>query len=115
MKLGSRTTNPGEMRTPVLFQTTALAVDAGNAQSLAYTDLKTLYVKWINAHGPEAVSSDALKSTKRATVTCRYLSSINETVSIVKDGERWQVISIDDIQERHEYLELIVERAKGSL
>ncbi len=115
MRLGNRITNPGELRTRVLFQTATLTKDAGGAQIPAYVDLDAPLVKWVNAHGPETVSADASKAIKRATVTRRYHSGVSEISSIVKDGLRWQVVSVDDIQERHEYLELQVECAKGTV
>ncbi len=115
MRLGNRTTNPGELRTKVTFQNVNLTPGAGAFQTETYADLDTVYVKWVNAHGPEAVSSEALKVVRRATVTRRYRSDVGEKTVILKDGERWQVVSIDDIQDRHEYLELVVECAKGSV
>lgn len=115
MNLNGKPFNPGELRTKVLFQSPVITKDAGGAQIVAHVDLDSPLVKWINAHGPEAVSSDAVKATRRATVTRRYHSGVSESSSIVKDGLRWQVISIDDIQERHEYMELVVECAKGTV
>jgi len=115
MNLNGKPFNPGELRTSVLFQSSALTQDAGGAQVPAYTDLDTAKVKWVNAHGNEAVSADAAKSSQRATVTRRYHSAVDETTFIVKDGQRWQVISVDDIQLRHEYMELVVERVKGTV
>jgi SPP1 family predicted phage head-tail adaptor len=115
MNLTGKPFNPGELRTKVLFQTATIAKDAGGAQSLTYADLDSPRVKWVNAHGQEQVASDAMKSVQRATVTRRYNVSVTEVASIVKDGERWQVISVDDIQLRHEYMELVVERAKGTV
>ena len=115
MILGGRTTNPGELRTKVQFDTPTFVTDAGGAQSVTWAKLDEPYVKWINAHGQEAVNSDAFKTTRRATVTRRYSASVTETTSILKDGERWQVISIDDIQNRHEYMELVVESVKGTV
>jgi len=115
MNLNGKPFNPGDLRTPVLFQSSALTQGADGAQVTAYTDLDTAKVKWVNAHGQESISADASKSSQRATVTRRYSSAVDETTSIVKDGTRWQVISVDDIQLRHEYMELVVERVKGTV
>ena len=115
MKIGNRITNPGELRTSVIVQNPTINTDAGGAQSTTWSNVATVWSKWLNAHGAEAVTSDALKAVKRATVTIRYLSSLTEKSALLKAGERWQIISIDDIQERHEYIELVVELAKGTV
>lgn len=114
MRLGNKTTNPGELRTRVTFQSVTLVKDGSGTQQPTYATLDIVYVKWVNAHGPEAVSSDALKAVRRATVTRRYRSDVNESMCILKDGERWQIMSIDNIQARNEYQEIEVECAKGS-
>jgi len=115
MKLGNRTTNPGEMRTPVLFQNPTVSKDAGGAQVLSWSDLDTAYVKIVNAHGQEAVGSEVLKSVQRSWWTRRYHASVTTKTSAVLDGQRWQVISVDDIQNRHEYMELVMELAKATV
>jgi len=115
MKIANRTTNPGELRTPVTIQNPTVSKDAGGAQSTTWSDAAAIFAKWINAHGPEAATSDALKAVKRAVVTIRYLASVSEKSAVVKEGERWQVISMDDIQNRHEYIELVVELAKATV
>ena len=61
------------------------------------------------------MTSEALKAVKRATVLIRYQTGVSERTSIVKDGDRWLVVSIDDIQNRHEYIEMVAELAKGSV
>lgn len=116
MNLNGKPFNPGDLRTKVLFQNPVLSKDAGGAQyPTTYTDLDSPLVKWINAHGAEVVTSDATRAVRRATVTRRYHPEVSELSSLVKDGVRWQVISVDDIQERHEYMELVVETVKGTV
>jgi len=115
MKIGNQTTNPGELRTPILFQNPTVTKDAGGAQVIAWTDVDTAYVKIVNAHGQEAVTSDALKSVQRSTWMRRYSASVSTLTSGVLDGQRWQVISVDEIQNRHEYMELVVELPKATV
>ena len=115
MELGNQLIDPGEFRTRVLLQNSTLTTDPGGAQKATWSDLATVWSKWINAHGPETVTSEALKTVKRATAMIRFQSGVTERTSIVKDGERWQVISMDDIENRHEYISLVIELAKGSV
>ncbi|MCI0552559.1 MAG: phage head closure protein [Anaerolineae bacterium] len=115
MKLRNQTTNPGELRTPVLFQNPTVTKDPGGAQVIAWTDLDTAHIKIVNAHGEEVVTSDASKNVQRSTWLRRYNASVTSQTSGVLDGQRWQVIAVDDIQNRHEYMELLVELAKATV
>lgn len=110
--------NPGDMRTRITFQQPTITKDDGGAQVAGFTNISTnptVWARWINAHGDEAVTSDALKSVQRATVTIRYRSDVLSTWQIVRDGAAWQIVSIDEVQDRNRYVEMVVERAKGSV
>jgi len=112
------TVNPGEMRTRITFQQPTVAADAGGAQVPTWANISsvpTVWARWINAHGEEAISSEALKSSQRATVTVRYRSDLVSTWRVVKGSEYWQIISIDHVQGRNHWTELVVERVKGTV
>ncbi len=110
--------NVGEMRTQITLQSPTISQDAGGAQSQTYANVSSnpvVYARWINAHGTETVNSDALKSAQRATVTIRHRTDINETWRILKDSEAWQILSIDPVRDQRRFVELVVERVKGSV
>ncbi len=110
--------NPGEMRTQITLQSPTISQDAGGAQSQTYANVSpnpVVYARWINAHGIETVNSDALKSAQRATVTIRHRTDIKETWRILKDSEAWQILSIDPVRDQRRFVELVVERVKGSV
>ena len=110
--------NPGDMRTEITLQVPTTSKDAGGAQVTTFANAPskpTVWARWINAHGEEAVSSETLKSVQRATVTIRYRTDVVPTWQILKGSEAWQVISVDHVQDKRRFLELVVERAKGSL
>jgi SPP1 family predicted phage head-tail adaptor len=110
--------NPGEMRTRITFQVPTVTKDAGGAQVKAYANVSTnpmVWARWVNAHGDEAVQSAALKSAQRATVTVRQRTDILTTWQVLKDNEAWQIISIDEVQDRNRWIELVVERTKGTV
>lgn len=107
-----------DLRTRITFQEPTLTSDAGGAQVAGYANVMTnptVWARWINAHGPEAITSDALKSVQRATVTVRDRSDILTTWQILKDGVAWQIISIDRVQDKNRWVEIVVERAKGTI
>jgi SPP1 family predicted phage head-tail adaptor len=118
MNLNGKPTNPGELRVPITLQAPTIGIDAGGAQRPSWADLTngTVQSKWVNVHGSEAwVADQAGKAVSAATVTIRYRSDVTSRCSILKGSDRYEIVSIDDIQERHEYLELKVKRITGSV
>lgn len=118
MNLNGKITNPGELRVPITIQGPILGTDAGGAQRPTWADLTAgdVKAKWVNVHGAEAwVAGQAGKAVSAATVTIRYRSDVTARCSILKGGDRWEIVSLDNIQERGEYLELKVKRVTGSV
>ena len=112
--------NAGELRTRITFQEPTVSQDAGGAQKKTWANVATnptVWARWINAHGQEVVTSEALKSVQRATVTVRHRSDILSTWRVlrVEDGTAWEIVSPDPVQGRRRWVELVVERAKGSV
>jgi head-tail adaptor len=48
-----------------------------------------------------------------ATVLIRYQSDVDTACAVLKGSLRYEIVSIDNIQERSEYLELRVQRMKA--
>ena len=113
------TVNAGDLRTRITFQSPTVTPDAGGAQVATWTNVSSndmVWARWINVHGQEAVTSEALKSSQRATVTVRYRSDVLATWAVKKtDNSIWQIISIDQVQGRNRWTEMIVERVKGTV
>ena len=113
MRLGTKITNPGEMRTKISLQSRATVQDAGGFSKPAWTTIASVWSKWINAHGGEALQAQIAQVDAPATVLIRYQSGVDTTCAVLKDSLRYEIISIDNIQERSEYLELKVRRMKA--
>lgn len=108
----------GELRTQITFQQPTVSKDAGGAQSSSWANVATnptVWARWVNAHGQEAVGSDALKSVQRATVTVRHRTDILTTWRVLKGGEDWKVISVDAVRGENRWIELVVERVIGTV
>jgi SPP1 family predicted phage head-tail adaptor len=115
MNLNGKPTNPGELRVRVTLESPTIGSDSGGAQSVTYTSQGQVWAKWINAHGPESIIDGAVQGLARATVTIRYRSDITSAWAITKGSQRYQILTPpDDIQERHEYLEMQVQALKAS-
>lgn len=110
--------NAGELRTPITLQVPTIGTDPSGAQTIAWANAPAnpvILAGWVNAHRDKVIANEALKYVQRATVTIRYRNDILPTWRIVKDGMNWTILSIDDVQNRHRWMELIVELQRGSV
>ncbi len=111
------TFNPGDLRTSITLQTPSISKDSGGAQKAGYSNAgtnPTILAKWVNAHGEEN-AAEAVKSVQRATVVIRARTDVNATWRVLKDGEAWNVISVDLIRGENRWVELVVEKAIGTI
>lgn len=113
MKIGSKVTNPGEMRTKITLQSRTVAVGTGGFQTSTLTTIASVWAKWVGVHGSEAWAANSVNAQRSATVLIRYRDDIDETCVLVLDGENYEIVSMDDIQQRHEYIELKVQLVKS--
>lgn len=114
MNLDGKVTNPGDLRTLVTLQSPTINKDAGGAPKSAWSTQAQVYAKWVNAHGSEAVLSESLHASRPVTATIRYFAGLNASWAVLKGSDLYQVISVDDIRDRHEYMELKLQIVKGS-
>lgn len=113
MKINERPFNPGELRTPVTLKQRTVSTETGGFQVPVWTTIASVLAKWVNAHGSESWTADSIGAEAAATVTIRYRTGIDATCAVEKDGLLWEIVSIDDIRERHELLELKVRRMRA--
>ncbi len=113
MNIKGTPTNPGEMRTSVSIQSRTITTDTGGAQKPSWSTVATVWARWENAHGNEALSSDTIQSEQRARVMIRYRSGVDTTYALLKGSTRYAILSVDNVRERNEYLELIVRAIKA--
>lgn len=123
MKIGNKVTNPGDLNKQIILAKRTITPDAGGFQKPSYGLIAQVWAKWINVHGAEALSASSLGFEAAATVTIRYRSDIDSTCVVVKGGtlagstftggEVFEIVSPDDIEDRHEYIELKIRKAKA--
>ena len=112
MNINNKTTNPGELNVSIALQSRAVTSDAGGFGIQSWTTVATVWAKWRNLHGAEVWAAQSIGAEGAATVTIRYRSGVDETYAILKGRERYEIISMDDIQEHGEYIELKVRRMR---
>ena len=110
MILNGRVINPGELRTKVVLQSRTFASQAGGFQAPTWATAATVWCRWTGAHGSEVWAAQAVEASQPATVLIRYRLDVDLTYSLTLDGIRYEIVSVDDIQQRHEYMELKVQR-----
>lgn len=109
MRLGNKTTNPGELRTPIELQNRVVTQSAGGFSQLVWTTFANVKCKWVNVHGNEAIRLNAEVSRAKAKILLRFRPDVDTTCAVLRDGRQWEITSVDNIRERGEYMELIVE------
>ena len=112
----SKYANPGELRTPVYFKRIERKKDA---ESYPHDEEVNVFgegihvlTKWVNAHGTEAFTALQLALHEPATITCRYSPLITETCLVYRKGddEPFEILSIDNVEQRNLWLEIKVQR-----
>jgi SPP1 family predicted phage head-tail adaptor len=111
MNLSGTPTNPGQMRTSIILQKRTTTSDDGGFMIPAWEDIATVWAKWVNVHGSEVWAAQTAQAAQPATVTIRYRDDVDSTCAVLKGDTRYEIVgSPDDIQERHEYIEMKVQR-----
>ena len=113
----SKAANAGELRTRVYFIKKTRVMDGEGYPSDTEVNVFGAGVpcmcKWVNAHGYEVFQTMQLQIREPATITTRYSPSLlDPTLTVYRDGDKkpYEVISIDDVEERHVWLEIKVQR-----
>lgn len=104
----------GELRTKITITTIShiTDIDAYDIESEVNVLGAPVWCKWVNAHGYEVVEGMKLNLKEPATLTMRYSPLVTETCLIYRevDAEPYEIISIDNVEERREWLEVKVQR-----
>ena len=107
--------NAGELRTPIIVEKYTETQDADGYPVQQWVNVfgtETIKVKWVNVHGREVYESMGLNLKEPATLTARYSPLINAQCRITKvgDTEPFEIISLDDVENRHKWLEIKIKR-----
>jgi SPP1 family predicted phage head-tail adaptor len=109
MKIGNTITNPGELNTKITLHSRSITTQAGGFQKPKLSKIDDVWAKWTNVHGQEAWLASSVQARMAATILIRYRNDIDPTCVVEKDSQYFEIVSLDDIQNRHEYIELKVQ------
>jgi hypothetical protein len=116
----SKRANAGELRTSVNFTSITRTTDADGFPVEVETNVfgtgKSVNVKWVNAHGNEVFEYMTLKLREPATLTMRYSPLITPRLKVYRAGDTnpYEIISIDNVEQRNEWLEIKVQRSEAA-
>ena len=110
MNLNGKTTNPGELRTSIVLERATLVEGAGGFKKKTFATIATVLARWKNVHGAEVWAAESIQAAQPATVLIRYRADVDVTCAVSRGAERYQIVSMDDIENRHEYIEMKVSR-----
>lgn len=112
----SKTANAGELRTPVAFFKTVRSVDAQGFTEAEEVNVfgsgVSIPCKWVNAHGSQVFEAMQLELREPATLTMRYSPKINAKLILYRgsDPRPYEIISVDNVEEKNVWLEIKVQR-----
>lgn len=74
------------------------------------------HCKWVNAYGSEVFAAMQVQVQEPATLTMRYSPKIQPDQLIYKVGDPvpFEIISVNDVEERHSWLEVKVQRRRSA-
>lgn len=110
-------TDPGAMRTWIQVIRRSIEKDKDGYENVLREPVLRTRVRWVNARGAyenRFASTQNTDTAKRvvevATVTMRYTDKVSITDEIEKDGKTYEIIAINNINDRKRYLKLDLQR-----
>lgn len=117
----AKRSNPGGMRTRVYVLQKREGEVADGYQETYWENVfgvgVAVWCRWINIHGAEAVSALQFKLTEPATLTFRYSPALTPTCRIRRadTGAEYEVLSVNDVEDRHIWQEVMVQRTVSAV
>lgn len=109
MILNGKVINPGDFETPITLKSRTVATETGGFQKPVWTTIANAWAKWTNVHGRDVQSAE-MQAPQHAYVLTRYVANFDSTCAVQLGAELYEVVTIDDINEKHEYMEIFVKR-----
>ena len=113
----------GDLRTLVYFRRVLKGADgkgyARQREEYVFVDHageeRSVHCKWVNVHGTEVFSAMQLQIREPATLTMRYSPLIDASMLVYKgkDPQPYEIISVNNVEDRGKWLEIKVQR-KGA-
>lgn len=116
----AKSVNPGDLRTLVRFFSVTRTADAegvpAEAEVNVFGEGAAVRCQWVNAHGSEVFAAQQLQLREPATLTLRYSPLIRPDLIVYRDGDDrpYEIVSVDNVEQRGRWLELKVQRREAA-
>lgn len=100
----------GELRTPIKVKAYTETTDADGYPVKGLTLVLSAWCRWKNVHGQEVYTAQQLGLVDAATLMMRYSALVTPTCVICRGDDVFDIISIDNIEQRDAWLEIKVKR-----
>jgi hypothetical protein len=110
----AKSVNPGQLRTLVRFVRIDRVTDGDGVPTESEVDVfgEVVLGEWKNAHGAEVFRNLELQLREPATFMCRYSPLITPKLIVYKVGDDtpYEVINVDNVDDRRRWLEVSLQR-----
>lgn len=113
----SKTSAAGELRTSVTFKKVTRVINSNGFPTETETVELTTWCKWVNVHGNESFKQDTLLLNEPAILTTRFSPKLlNPTLLVYRgsDTKPFEIISVDNVEERNHWVEIRVQRKEAA-
>ncbi len=110
MNLNGKISNPGELRTAITLYKRSVTESNGFQVHGVGDKIADCWARWENVHGAEAWAAATVSAQSAATVLIRFNASVDETCLVKKGSDYFEIVSMDNVRERNEYIELKVRK-----
>lgn len=113
----AKSANAGALRTMIQIKSRTVVTNDNGFDTETYNNVfgEGVYVRcrWVNRHGSEAFYGDRYAERRAATLTMRYSPLADDgtlVVFLLGDEDPWEVVNVDNVSGRNEWLEISVEK-----
>lgn len=113
----AKSANPGMMSTRIRVYRPVKTVGADGRTSITWalvTPQDGVHCKWVNSFGVEALQANQFGLVEPATITMRFVRGVAPDCEVEKitqsGGERYEIITLNNVDDRSAWLEIKVQR-----
>lgn len=121
----AKSASAGELRTRIYVRRTVKSVNGNGVPQEREESAfppgadggeRVWHCKWVNAYGTEAMTAMQLQLQEPATLTMRYSPDIRPDCLVYRlgDPKPYEIVSVNDVEQRHTWLEVKVCRKRAA-
>ena len=113
----SKRANAGELRALIQIKRRVAGTNDNGFDTETYENVygdgQYVHCKWVGNHGSEVFSRDSYTERRTATATMRYSPMADDGTLVVflyGDPDPWEVVNVDNVEQRNQWLELSLQK-----